>query len=411
MKDIPRTAEIVFFTTILLLASGAFAPLWTDTASHDVASGGLALEVVWSGVYLVMVMLALRNRRAVIAQAANLKWIALLVALCFLSALWSASTTVSLRKAVAILGTTLTGVVFAMRFDVRQQVRIIAGALTIAAVASILAMVGFGSAFPPTEIASGAWNGVFSHKNLLGRSMSLAAVAFCVLGLSGVRNSVLSIAGSMICITLILASHSQTALVVCVACVALLCVVPILRAEWRQAIGILLLTALIAAPLVAYGVTHNQELTSILARDATLTGRSRIWDFAWLSWTQRPWLGYGYGGFWWVAPESQQALALIGYPTPNSHNGFLELALQLGVTGLGVFLAGWIAMFTGAVRHFRQVRTQDSRWPFIYLVFLLLYSFTESSLLVPNSILWILYIAVGTTLCRSSRTPQTPNVL
>jgi O-antigen ligase len=236
--------------------------------------------------------------------------------------------------------------------------------------------------------------------------MSVGALAFLLMPSRGIAGLVLSLCGAALCGALLLASHSQTALIVLLAIILLSFLSALLRLEWRQAWGSVLLLLLTCAPLAWLAVSHANSLTLLLHRDITLTGRSRIWAYASLSFVKRPWLGYGYGAFWWVADESRQVLALIGYKTPHAHNGFLDLGLQLGVAGVAVFLAGWLVALCAAVRHLRLHPVKCARWPLLYLCFIAIYSVTENSLLIPNSLLWVLYIAAAATVMRSPL-PQT----
>ena len=393
MNDLRRSAEVLFVLAVLLLASGAFAPLWTDTSAHDVIDGSPALQFVWIAIYTAVVLLLLPRWKSIVTFLAENKSFSLLIALCIFSAAWSEEPAVTLRKAFAILGTTLVGLLLALRFDLRDQIRLIAATLGIAALASLVAVLFFPTLFRPTELSGATWNGVFSHKNLLGRSMSLGTLGFLSLPRRKLLSYLLSFAGAAFCAAMLLTSHSQTALLVMAALLVLLFLIPIFRWEWRQSIGSALLMLTCCTPIVGMAIAHAGTATAFLHRDTTLTGRAKIWTFAQLSFAKRPWLGYGYGSFWWVSRESRQAIALIGYKTPHAHNAFLDLGLQLGLVGIVVFLAGWLIALMAAVRHLRGNAAHEARWPLLYLVFILLYSFTENSLLTPNSLLWILYVA------------------
>lgn len=394
MKDVRRSAEHLFAVLVLLLSSGAFAPLWTDPTAHDQAiAGDASLEAVWIAIYLVAAVLLLPHlKRLWSLTRANLAF-ALLLMLCVVSATRSANPLVTLRKSAAILGTTLLGALLAMRFPVREQIRLVAAALGIAAIASLVAGLYFTGSFPATEIAGTAWNGVFSHKNLLGRTMALGCLAFWFTGARHVPRGLVSCAGFGLCLGLLLASESKTALLVLPATMLVTALAPLARCEWRRTTGALLLGLTTFAPIAYGAASRGNELATILHRDVTLTGRSRIWEFAALSLAKRLWLGYGYGAFWWVADESRQAMGLIGYKTPHAHNGFLDLGLQLGGAGIVLFVCGWALSVYRAVRYLRRERTWPATWPMAFLVFLVLYSFTENSLLGPNSLLWILYSA------------------
>ena len=404
MMDCRGALKLAFIAAVLLLSSGAFAPLWTTAATQDAAiEGELPLQILWAVVYGTVALLLLPRWKSVGALMLENKALLLLVLLCFVSAAWSADPAITLRKSVALLGTVLLGVLLGLQFEISTQLRILTTVLAIAALASLLAAMCAPQAFPPTEAAPGAWNGVFSHKNLLGRSMSLGAIAFLTLDRTTVARWLYSVGGAVLCLSVLVGSRSQTGLVVLLALSCVAGCSRVLRWESRQLTGSLLIMCVVAMPLALLASEHMGDMASLLHRDITLTGRSRIWTFAVLSFSQRPWIGYGYGAFWRVATESRQALALIQYQTPHAHNGFLDLGLQLGMTGVALFAAGWVVAFYFAGRLARHEATRAARWPLLYLVFMVLYSITENSLLVPNSILWILFAAACASASPSSR--------
>ena len=394
MTDLRSSAVVLLLVGVLLLSSGAFAPLWTDTSSFDhAAEGSPALQLLWAMLYVVLAGLVVPHLGEIGAFLRFNRAMVLLVALCFFSAIWSEDPLLTLRKSLALTGTTLAGILLAWRYDLRDQVRLIATVLGIVALASLVAGIAFPSLFPATEFSATAWNGVFSHKNLLGRSMCLGTVAFLTLERRTLAETLFSFSGATLCFAMLLLSHSQTALLVLVAMVFLMGVAMFLRVEWRQALGSLMLSALASVPIAWIVAAHNTDIFALLGRDSTLTGRTRIWQLALLSIGRRPWLGYGYGAFWWVSRESRQALALLHYQTPHAHNAFLDLALQLGIVGLAAFLLLWLFAMLAAVHHLRSCTGQAAQWPLLCLTFAFLYSFSESSLPATNSLLWILFTA------------------
>lgn len=104
--------------------------------------------------------------------------------------------------------------------------------------------------------------------------------------------------------------------------------------------------------ILAFGFGMNGQLASQVGRDPTLTDRTLIWKTV-LSMHTNPLIGTGYESFW-LGPRlesfSQQS-ALSGLN--ESHNGYLEIYLTLGLVGdllLGVFL---LASYRSIWRGFR----------------------------------------------------------
>jgi exopolysaccharide production protein ExoQ len=137
-----------------------------------------------------------------------------------------------------------------------------------------------------------------------------------------------------------------------------------------------------------------QAVYAALGKDATLTGRTELWEAVLGSIGQRAGLGYGYGAFWHTAAESESLFAAIGWRAWHAHNAFLDLWLNLGVLGVLLFTALFVWAATAALRRLRGGADAEAVWPLALLAFTLLTNLTESRLLEPNNLYWILFCAV-----------------
>lgn len=79
----------------------------------------------------------------------------------------------------------------------------------------------------------------------------------------------------------------------------------------------------------------------------TLTGRTFIWRAAAELISEKPFLGYGFGAGG-AALEDYYAAGVAGWRTFNTHNGFLQAQLDLGVVGLFLFLCLFLYFIRGA---------------------------------------------------------------
>src|SRR4029077_20400107 len=126
----------------------------------------------------------------------------------------------------------------------------------------------------------------------------------------------------------------------------LLCFFPLLprlRSERSKVVRTLVFAG-IAGIAVLYLILSNFEaFTAALNRDPNMTGRIPMWISSAVMALQRPWLGYGYGAFW-VGTEgpSLGVWRIMDWEAPHAHNGLLNLWLDLGLAGVGAFLAGFL---------------------------------------------------------------------
>jgi O-antigen ligase len=82
----------------------------------------------------------------------------------------------------------------------------------------------------------------------------------------------------------------------------------------------------------------RSEIAVALGRDPSLTGRAHIWEVV-LGLVTNPVLGAGYETFW-IGPRLLEIWRQTGNGLNHSHNGYLEVYLNLGIIGLA--LLGWV---------------------------------------------------------------------
>ena len=389
----PATSRL-FVVLVLLLSSTATFAVFQGTEA-DPAQGSSTIQAIWLMVYAItFTFIALRWRLLFRIFARN-KLLLLLVMLVLASVLWSAAPEVTLRRSIALLGTTLFGAYLSARYTLGGQIRLLAWALGIAAVLSLLcalALPSYGISSDP--LTPGDWQGVFDHKNALGSSMALGAMVSLLLATSARRLRWLAWACFVLSLALLLLSNSVTAMVVFSTLLILLPLYRALRWRYTLAVPALIFAIVLVGAVVVFSVSNWGVVLNALGRDVTLTGRTQLWDVVLDMIRERPWLGYGFSAFWLGSegPSAQLWLA-TGQEYEHAHNSFLDLWLQLGLVGVAVFSLGFVLAFSRTVAWIRQTKSNEGLWPLLFLTFVPLYSLTESGILVQNSTLWIMYVA------------------
>ena len=397
--------ERIFVVTVLLLGTGALLSFSrvgiSNVGDIDFAQGDPVTQLLWTVVYVVTVILALTQWRRITYIVMRDKLLLLLVGVAVTSVLWSAEPGLTLRRSITLAATTLFGTYVAARYTTSELLRLLAWALGIAALLSLivaLALPAYGISVDPR---GEAWRGIFWYKNALGGNMALSALAFlCVaLGCQTRRCRWLAWGGVGLSTVLLVLSESITALV---AFVVVLTLYPISRAlRWRRTlvVPVYIMGVLACGCVAALLLTSSEGVLAALGRDPTLTGRTELWSAVLEMIRQRPWLGYGFQAFWlgWMGESSHVLLWMAGtegnYSYAAADNGYLELALSLGLLGVSLYLFAFLRTFFRAVRWARITKTAEGLWPLMLLTFLLIYNLSESVILAHNSVLWILYVA------------------
>lgn len=389
-----------FAVLVLFLATSALIQLLLypsgTLGSYDPVEGNPVSQLMWLGIYGITFVLILRRWRQFVYIVTVDKFLLALVGITLCSILWSAAPEITFRRNVALAGTTMIGVYLAMRYSLSELLRLLAWAMGLAALLSLAFAVALPSYGIDNHSVGADWQGIYGGgKNVLGRNMSLGALAFLLLALSVRRYRWLAWAGLGVSLVVLLASDSVTSWITLVVVTSLL--LPYASLRWRYTLAIpCLLTALAVTGIAAVWLRGNaDDLLAAFGRDPTLTGRTDIWPAVLEMIWERPWLGYGYGGFWlgWDG-ESANIWHWTSHQSVHAHNGFLEVWLSLGLLGLSTFVLGFLVTVGRAISWARITKSADGLWPLAYLTFMLLYNVTEVSILVRNSIFWILYVVI-----------------
>lgn len=182
-----------------------------------------------------------------------------------------------------------------------------------------------------------SWHGSFPHKNVM--------LMFLMFGLALVvgfehRPRARRVALSSVTV-LILLSHSTTGIGVLVVTASVVLWIKLLQAErTSRRAGFLLVTAVAGMGMLAAGMYSIPFVAEVAGKDTTFSGRTDIWAACWWAIGREPWLGYGWGGVFTgtnVSP-TREMVEMIGFDAANSHNGVIDVLINLGSIGLVAYL-------------------------------------------------------------------------
>jgi O-antigen ligase len=309
------------------------------------------------------------------------------------SALWSVTPVMSLYHGVQLLLTVLVGFYLCIYAGLERILQLLFVALLATAVLSVLYVL----AVPGAGLGTGGeLSGLFPHKNVLGHMMALLAITGLCLFLQGWR-PLLSGCGVLVAAVLILLSRSGVGMVAVAIALTPVPLAVLARKGWVPfaiAIG-LLLVAVSTCLLVAevYNVDIVQYVLDVLGKDSTLTGRTLLWEFGWEAYNERPWLGFGYKGYW-ESPSTTAPLLrfAIGQELWFFHNNFVDVAVAFGTLGPILLTAGLAFAFYSTTRAFILDPEYINLWPILFLVFVLVLTNVENPLFQNHSIHQLLFV-------------------
>jgi exopolysaccharide production protein ExoQ len=320
------------------------------------------------------------------------------------SVLWSSNPDTTSFDIRFVVRSTILGIYLSTRYSPRELIHLLSWTTGIAMILSI----GFGLLFPAYSIQhmGTAWIGIFDHKQGVGSYMGFTATLFTIHCFDKRSNRWIAMLGLGLAMVLVLLSQSKTGLVLCLLPLLFMPLYKISKQGKYRAM--MLITAFIISCLIAALVIVNLETIVVgwLGKDLEFNGRLPIWTLAIDKILEQPWLGYGYHAFWtsdvsdpilfntWLSLEE-------GFKTrsviPNSHQGFIDLVLQLGLLGGILFFASFILLLKRVIDLVLITRSIEYFWMLLFLAYFLVINLVESVNILEQGNVWIIYVSVALT--------------
>ena len=408
LEDLACVALFCFFAlqgAIPFIAPAQSQEMTASAPSSLTTIGGIASQALANALILVLL---LRRPRHLLRDIADLPWLILpgaLAALAVVSTTWSLEPLLTLRRSLPFALAGLFGAWFASRYPLPRQLAILRLAMILLALGTIALVVldpSLGLDHSPGHEAD--WQGLFTQKNACGRMMVLAtAILLCEPGRTLLRPS--RLASLALFFFVLLMSGSRGAWMIEAA---LLLLFLLLSAARRSSQRVRLILAL-AAPLATLALgsvllLDFHRFALVLGRDPTLTGRTAIWSQVAHFIQQRPLAGYGYDAFWrGMQGPSLQIAAAVHFVVAHAHNGFLEMALELGSAGLLLFALSWLRGWLALWPLWQRGKIELVAWPLTVLILIVLYDLDENTLLIYNGLFWPLFVCALVTAERLSK--------
>lgn len=324
------------------------------------------------------------------------------------SVLWADSPDLTLRRSIALALSAAFGAYLVVRFPLPSILRMVAWVVLLRVLIDYALIFGV----PSVGVEPGGlWQGRAFGKNALGRDAVMATLLLVWQAIGFSRGRFLFLGGAVLAFGLILGSQSTTALVSAMLLLAAIPAYQLLRAR-KTLFGAVILSvgggSILAASIA---LSQLAVITNALGKDVTLTGRTTLWTESIKAIAERPLLGWGYSSFWtgWFGPNHDVWTALGTFRSPHSHNGLIDVVLDLGIVG-GLLYSTVLAR--GLVRAVRFCRIHTGvvgMFPLAFLALAVLASSTEHGLMAQNSLLWVLFIV---TICvlTSVKGEQAPEI-
>jgi len=394
MARLLRLFERAFTAISLFFFSQALFIFFVEDPSAADKDSAL-LRSIFLLIYLIaFCLLALRWQKTFKIISRN-KWIFFLLALAVSSTLWSAVPDVTFRKTVALVGTTLFGVYLGSSYEFGERLKIMSCTFGVSIVLSFL----FGFLLPEYGVMhsdglDGNWRGIYFHKSGLGEVMVISFMTFYFLAKTTKRWSYLFKLACLSSLVLILLAKSATSLVGAIFIYIASKALNYLSLKSKASVFLIVMFLLFLLLLtLLFTVNFNAFLESN-GKDITLTGRTPLWATLWEFIKLKFWFGHGYGAFFSAQlPETQTLWRIHTWKPPHSHNGYIEIAVGLGFVGFFTFIISYLYTVGKALLHYLIYKDMMILWVLLFLLYTLIFNFTEVSFLAINQLNWVISVA------------------
>lgn len=346
--------------------------------------------------FITFTLLILRWDRSIKAALLNPIFIAI-IAMAPLSYLWSAMPDETFSGSIGLIGSTMFGFYVATRFSLKEQVKLIGWAFGVALVLSLVFIVALPKYGIMAAIHAGSLRGVWTHKNVMGKYMVLSNCIFLLLvQMPRDKRNIYVWLGLISSLILTVGSNSTNALVNSILAITIILFLgQSLKLGNQKLTAVATFLALFIWGVLVCFADISAMLLEAVGKDPTLTGRTDIWVAVMKKIAERPWLGYGFNGFWnGIKGESAEIIRTLRWNVPNSHNGYLDYVLQIGLVGFALFIiVYWMTLLKGYLLVRKEFK-MEYLWPIVFLVYVVQINFAEPSLLSQNDFFWIIFTIV-----------------
>jgi len=366
--------------------------------SGDSAASGL-VRVLYLPAYGAALLLFALSPGATLGALARQPFLVLLMLISVLSITWSIAPDQTLRRVIALGFTTLGAVVLAVRYRWAALSELLAGCFAGLTVISILVSIAVPSIGVMHELFPGAWRGVWPEKNALGGIMALGFTVLLAAAALNPKRAPIWLGFSVLALLLVLMSTSKTSLVSLMLGAGGVMMVALVRRHPASGVATIWLGVLGIAMLAGLMLFAADLFFEILGKDATLTGRTKIWSAAMRQIEARPWTGYGYGVVWETKGRWTPLAWIIrdaGFTPIHAHSAWIEQWLGLGVFGLAAF--GMMFLQTAMLAILALFRSPGAYLAVPLLIVYGLMSLTESIAVTYHDFRWAMFVMVATRL-------------
>ena len=392
---------LYFVPLIIIISFVLYVPsprLGTNMTKMELqAVGDLKKRIIFSLAFIMAAIALFRRRGALTSFIQQNKVLVFLVIYAGFTVLWASSSMVAFKRWIQFAGFLLVIWCALIPDDAPRKIVAILRFLFVIALFASIAAVFIHPALG-VDLSSGAWRGIFSHKNILGQVTALALILWlpALAGEQSIKKRIFNLMVIAMALLLLIKSNSKTALVISVV-ISLGWVMS--KMPVRRELKMLLLP--IPVLLLLFWMINFQNSTidemfiSTLQRDTSFTGRTILWNAFTENIGAKTFLGSGYNSFWISGNNTAgHLIQQLGWDPGQAHNGYLDIVNELGIFGAIIFIIFLLKTLLQTWR-FSHHDAKIGGICFLMIIAQILYNFVETSFCRSSSLGWLVVLVLA----------------
>lgn len=302
-----------------------------------------------------------------------------------LSTTWSEFPYITFRRSIFLILTTFFGGYIAKLLSIDECLKLTRFLMMIIVILCIFLILFFPEYGIEIGRHQGDWRGIFPHKNHMGRIIAFGIPLFLFQFLHTKRWRKSNLIFFLLSTGSLAYTGSRTSWILTFLLTIFIPLTYILIKKSRIIfflfffILFFLMILIIAFVLYPIILEMFEGFFQFIGRDATLTGRTQIWNFA-ISRSQQKWLlGHGYNVFW------------LPYKRGTAHFGYLDLWLDLGFLGFGFLMCVVLVYSRKLLFCFREIRKNEFFFLLNGFFYFIIFGFTNL-FVRQHQFIWLVFI-------------------
>ncbi|MGM9506514.1 O-antigen ligase family protein [Larkinella sp. GY13] len=397
---------------LLYMLSGALLYLVAD--EQDIQNNSAAASAVkyfWLMLYAVMIYYFTKKYYVLFKNIRKNSFLILLSVVAVLSIVWSQAPEVTSRRLVSFIASLLYAFYISEYFKQQNILKLFFYLTCMIVISSYIMIILVPEHGIATGVHQGAWQGVYFHKNGLGRIAGLCLISTILYYKQVSGNKFFIAVIGILCLILLMMSKSTTTQIAFLVMLPAYIVLNWAYKNYQKSrLVILIIVGIIVTQfLISFIIEGSETAYSAIGKDDSFTGRLPLWVMLIDYINQSPMVGYGYSAFWIPKFLSKTLWVDSDWNPEQGHNGFIDITLELGLIGLTLFSVVLLKAYKRSLNFIKNTTQYHSYWYILILIFLTIVSFTESFLLKYNNVYWVMFLICSISIAPSSKNSHFKN--